>query len=234
MKSNKDIINNEVSAVRKLRYVSKLLMFIPFVRCIILNGSLSMGTFKKSSDIDILIIAKDKRIFTCRFLVVGILALFGLKRSSDESKPHAGKFCVNYFLTESFLTIPTGRGEKIDRYCAINYSASVFVAGDRKLFDRFMQRNEELFCLSASSLPEKSKDIVDRLKVKYCSNISIIQNIFEWFLIGSFGNSIEKKLKDIQIRKIELNPQVKKYPDLIAYNDKELRFHPPSEANPKF
>ena len=136
------LLNKRLSRTRK---IGRLISHLPFVRCVILNGSLAQGKSKESSDIDLLIIAKDGRIFTARFFINIFALLIGIKRLKDESKSHAGKFCFNYFLTENHLEIPTGRGEKIDKYCAENYSASEFVAGHKNLFNQFIRTNMELF-----------------------------------------------------------------------------------------
>lgn len=200
----------------KTRFVGRLLARLPFVRCVILNGSLASRNHKKSSDIDILIIAKKGRIFSARFFVNFLASILRIKRSKDESKSHAGKFCFNYFLTETFLKIPIGRGEKMDRYCAKNYSQSQFVAGDHKLFEKFLRTNQELF-----STYNCHPEFISGSRNKF--GMTIFRDIFE-FLLTEW---LEELVKKYQIKKIESDPMAKKYPTLIVYNDKELRFHPP-------
>ena len=127
----------------KTHLVGRMLARLPFVRAVILNGSLVSGNHKPSSDIDILIIAKDGRIFTARFFVNIFATLVGIKRSKDDKSGHAGKFCFNYFLTEHYLHI--NYPKEREQYCAGNYSKSQFVAGDVELFKKFMKENEGLF-----------------------------------------------------------------------------------------
>lgn len=219
--------------LKRAYFFGKLLSWLPYIRCVILNGSLAQGKAKKYSDIDILIITKAKRIFSARFFVNIFAKILGIKRSKDENKSHSGKFCLNYFLTENFLKIPVGRGEKIDKYCAENYSKSVFLAGDCRLFVKFMCRNWKLFkrynC--EIDLPKGPK--------KYCHpdirqpadegphsygilrhRNKMAQNDNSWF---------ENWAKKYQIKRIEKDPRTQKYPELIVYNDKELRFHPPKK-----
>lgn len=201
----------------KAKRISNRISRLPFIRTVILNGSLATGHSRLSSDIDILIIAKDNRIFTARFFVLLYSIIHNIKRSSNPAKPHAGKFCFNYFLTESFLQIPTGRSEQIDRYCAENYSRSKFMSGEIKHFNNFMAENSDLFKqfgLVASSLQPAAKN---ELPTK---NYQLFTNIGDW---------LESILKNIQIKKIQKDPITAKYPDLIVFNDRELRFHPPKE-----
>ena len=207
----------------RLKYatrVGKMLATFPFVRSVILNGSLALGTSKESSDIDILIVAKSGRIFTARFFVNGLTTIWGIKRSKDEELDHSGDFCFNYFLTENFLKIPTNRTASVDKYCAENYSKSVYLAGDSSVYENFMKANVDLFnkygCTPRSLTDNESK------KRKGLSQV-----IWEFILSGYLGEIFENMVKRYQIKKIESSPITAKYPDLIVYNDKELRFHPP-------
>ena len=219
----------------KTYLIGKVLAVLPYVRCVILNGSLASGGHKQSSDIDILIIAKDGRIFTARFFVNFLTIVFGIKRSKNRQREHSGKFCFNYFLTESFLKIPTGRGEKIDRYCADNYSKSMFVAGDRYLFNKFLRINKELFNIynCRPRLDRGSRKMPPRFRIQAClpagrSGMTVQAQRF-WEII--FGNRFEQWAKKYQIKKIESDPRTKKYPTLIVFSDKELRFHPPKAGS---
>ena len=208
---------------KRLRYavrVGRALAIFPFVRCVILNGSLAVGRSKESSDIDILIVSKPGRIFTARFFINSFASIFGIKRSKIEESDHSGKFCFNYFLTEHFLKIPDNRDPKINKYCAENYSQSIYLAGDPLIFTNFMKTNKALFeryhCVPRSLTHKNSY-----------RGEGPFQRILEFVLNGYFGDLFEDMVKKYQVKKIEGNLIAAKYPDLIVYNDKELRFHPP-------
>lgn len=200
----------------------RILITLPFTRAIILNGSLTTGTSKKSSDIDFLIIAKSGRIFTARFLVNVLGTLTFIKRTSSESSSHANLFCFNYFLTESFLKIPVGRGKEVDDYCADNYSKSVLVAGDKIVFAKFLDQNRSLFGDRALTDPGKYIKYFGHKRSK-----NYLKTILEYLLGGKFGDVVERGFKNFQKRLIELDGRTQKYPEFIVYNDYELRFHPP-------
>ena len=233
--------------IRHLKAVATLLQLTPFLRCILLNGSLAEGKTKRTSDVDLLIVAKDNRIFTTRFFASILVWLTGLKRSSDESKDHSGRFCLNYYLTESFLVVPTGRGEEVDRYCASNYSKSLMVWGMRDIYFQFMEINRENWKKYLNfSFAYEQKGVTNPRSRKYHTNIQHtkyrkilkknfpirtfhtgirLRNIVEQLL----GDRAEGILKRIQLRKINRDPRTKKYPTYIVVNDKEMRFHPPSQ-----
>jgi len=221
---NNKLIKRRLS---KTRFVGRLLAQFPFVRCVILNGSLAQNKSKESSDIDILIIAKSRRIFSARFFVNVFGTIFKIKRSKDEVSGHAGKFCFNYFLTEDFLKIPTGRGEKMDCYCADNYSHSRFVAGDMKLYEKFMKENQGLFEKYGFKITKSKLQMTNKNPNYKFENDIMFSLRIKSGMIHCIGDWFERKVKLYQIKKIESDPRTKKYPDLIVYNDQELRFHPP-------
>ena len=224
---NKSIAKIYNHRLRNLKIMAKLLQLVPFIRCIILNGSMAESKIKKSSDIDLLIIAKRGRIFTCRAAVLFWAYISGLKRSSDRNKNHAGQFCLNYFLTDNFLTIPHNRGEKMDRYCAENYSKSKLIWGDEKIFNKYMSVNAEWMNKYLGKITNHKSQITNKYQISNIKLFIWIARAKEYILSKRFGNWVERVLKNIQVKKINQDPRVKKYPQLIVINDKELRFHPP-------
>lgn len=198
--------NIQSKLLRRANFFGNIISKFPYVRTVTLTGSLAQGNANENSDIDIMIIAKAGRIFSARFFVNAFGTIFGIKRSKIETKGHAGKFCFNYFIADNYLTLPIGRGEKVDSYCAKDYSQSKFIAGDRTLHQQFLTKNEGLF-------------------KKYGYKISVIKSQIPITRLKT--NRFEKWAKQYQIRKIESDPITKQYPNLIVYNDNELRFHPP-------
>lgn len=201
------------------------------MRCVILNGSTACGKIKGSSDIDLLIIAEKRRVFTARAFCVFLVYLSGRKRSSDDHKSHRGRLCLNYFLTSGYLMVPHNRSYEMNKYCAENYSGSVLLAGNRELFEKFMKVNESWM----SKYPGKnSKFLISNVKSNPKSQKTMeqwdsgtIQKVTEYVLVGNLGNRLEAWLKKVQLSRINHDPRTSKYPDLIVANDREMRFHPP-------
>jgi predicted nucleotidyltransferase len=215
--------------IKKVRILGYFSQCIPFVRCIVLNGSLAFGTATADSDIDILVIGKHDRLFTLRFIIVALGLLGGTKRPKNENKRHAGKFCFNYFLADNYLKIPTGRGKAIDQYCSNNYSQSILVWGKESIFNKFFAVNGELF--RKATIKNKKLGIGNNFPLKIFHPLFLVGRTLEFLLNGWWGNRLEKILKFIQVMKIESDPRTKKYPHLIIYNNLEMRFHPPKNNN---
>lgn len=84
--------------MRKARQMSGIIYAFPFVRGVLISGSLSKGVVPEDADIDYFILTKRNRLWIARTLLVLFKRLFLL-----GSKKH---FCVNYFVDEDHLEIP--------------------------------------------------------------------------------------------------------------------------------
>jgi hypothetical protein len=196
------------------------------------------------SDIDLMFIVKPGKIYTTRFVISMLLYATGLKRGSKALSAQ-GKFCPNYYITSDYLLVPTGRGEVMDGYCAGNYSKSVLLAGNKRIFIKFLEKNRENWkkyikktkkqetrnkqCLNLrSQIYDTCYFIRDTFPVSAPRSLIFIRSSLEKILSSRAGDWLEKVLRSIQLAKINSDPRTKKYPDLIVANDRELRFHPPS------
>lgn len=206
--------------LRHAKFISTLLACLPFVRAVVLNGSLAEGKSKAGSDIDLLIVARSGRIFTARFLSLLCVAATGLKRDSSPLADSRGKICLNYFLTDGFLIIPHHRGEEMNRYCAENYSKSLLLAGDREVFNKFMAMNAQWM---GKYLRSQISNLIEPKQLKSYK----LRSWLEKLLSGKFGQQLENYLKSIQLHRIQNDPRTKSFPELIHADDREMRFHPP-------
>ncbi|MDD3774020.1 MAG: hypothetical protein PHW50_01945 [Patescibacteria group bacterium] len=82
----------------KTRKFIWLIRLMPFVRAVMLANSLTMGLPNKNSDIDLVVLCKKNRLWTCRFFLTGILTMLGHKRAKNV-KTAPGKLCLSYYLS---------------------------------------------------------------------------------------------------------------------------------------
>ena len=81
----------------KARKYSRLIGSFPFVRAVMLSGSISKGVLDENGDIDYFIITEPRRLWVARTLLVLYKKLFLLNSRRD--------FCVNYFIDTEHLAI---------------------------------------------------------------------------------------------------------------------------------
>ncbi|HEY4786149.1 MAG TPA: hypothetical protein VIH57_08865 [Bacteroidales bacterium] len=80
-----------------VRY-SRLIANFPYVRGVLISGSLSKHVMKPDSDIDFFIITKPGRLWACRAFLTFFKKLF----LGDSYR----NFCINYFIDSESLEIP--------------------------------------------------------------------------------------------------------------------------------
>jgi hypothetical protein len=84
--------------LKRAKTVSRIISWFPFVRCIMISGSLSKGYMDKGSDIDYFIVTEKGRLWFCRSLLAILRKLM--------IGPFRKYFCINYFIDTSSLAIP--------------------------------------------------------------------------------------------------------------------------------
>ncbi len=111
----------------KARRMSRFIGRFPFVRGVMLSGSISKGCLAADGDIDYFVITEPGRLWIARTLLIGFKKLFLFNSRRD--------FCVNYFVdldhlaiedrnlftaTEVLTLIPTFHGDVCQRFFAAN------------------------------------------------------------------------------------------------------------------
>jgi len=80
------------------RFITAIIYRLPFVRGVMISGSLSKNAISKNDDIDYFIIAKKGRLWLCKFFILLFKKIFLL-----NSRKY---LCINYFIDEVCLEIP--------------------------------------------------------------------------------------------------------------------------------
>jgi len=89
--------------LQKARNFLLLAKFLPFIRGILVTGSLAGGYSKETSDIDFWVITKKDRIFLGRLFITGLSQILGIRRHGNKI---TDRICLNYYLTEGSDPIP--------------------------------------------------------------------------------------------------------------------------------
>jgi len=78
-------------------FISRLISYHPFVKGILVSGSLSKSSFSRKDDIDFFVITEPGRLWVCRTILMLFKKIFLL-----NSKKY---FCINYFIDTESLKI---------------------------------------------------------------------------------------------------------------------------------
>lgn len=197
---------------KRALHVVNVIKYVPFIRGLLVTGSLAMNNVEESDDLDFLVIVHPKRIWFV-FAILGTL-----------QRIFSRKFlCPNYYLSQDFL--------KINRqtcYVAREALQARSIYG-LKVIDEFYKKNDWIKNYYPNS--EGNSHQPTNIKIKNGKGIfDFIKKSIELLLKGSFGNMIEKFLaKNLHFR---LKAHYKQYGQTVpedvlgkAFAENELRFH---------
>ncbi len=191
-----------------------LFRYIPFVEFALAAGSLATGNMNLDSDFDVIVGARSGRIFTARFFSAVGFGFFGWRRTKLNHKESAtDKVCLNHFVTEKSYRLSPPH----NAYWKNLYQNLVPIFGESEKVNKFFAANQDWL---------GGRVYVDDLRHIHRSG-SWVKKLREWLLGGKFGDWLERKLKIIQVARIERSFGTEAgYKPRIIYNDNELEFHP--------
>jgi predicted nucleotidyltransferase len=212
---------------KKARKIIWLLQIIPYLRMIAVSGSLALGNTRKNSDIDLLIITKAGRIWTCRTLITILITLLGKKHHKGKTRD---RICLNHYITDKSLRIPFESLYNAQTYARLVNLYDFFLPlakGEikRRFFEKFQESNFWVKNYLFFRLNTKGKNL--RMINKNKILISFAK-FSEFVLDNRAGNQIENILGKWQEKRIKSDPLFKKPDGRITADKNQLEFHPES------
>jgi len=192
-----------------------LFRYIPFVDVVFASGSLATGRMHENSDFDVLVLARQGRIFTTRAACIIAFGFFGWRRKKGESGVAAkDKICLNHFATPAAYCLAPPH----NAYWRMLYASLVPVCGDPRTIQEFYDANQDWM-----GMRRIYRDDSRHLYKKSSTAKTVLEKIAG----GKLGALCEDALKKIQMRRINggVESQAGFKPRIIA-NDAELEFHP--------
>jgi predicted nucleotidyltransferase len=203
---------------KKTRRMVKLLQLVPYIRLIVVSGSLAMNNPKKESDIDLLIMTKAGRIWTCRGLTTLFIHCLGQRRHGLLTED---RFCLNHYLTDQSLKVPLA-----SLYNAQTYAHLVPLwEAEAGLYKQFQRANQWLKDYLVFYLQSKKGYL---RKIKPNQFFTSSRKLRESILDKKVGDALEFILKRFQARRIKKDPLTYQSGGRVVFNDEQLEFHPDS------
>lgn len=221
---------------------SRLFRSIPFVKHIYLCNSITFNALRSSSDIDILIVTKHKKIRLARFFSVLLFTLFGIR---NRSKPHTDdydhwsdadnkiddiasdskrqKFCLSFYVDEESLNFYKILLQPIDIYFIYWLAHLVpLYTNDRIHIRDIWKHNRRLKNYLPNHALEQEIQIGNELVIWNNRFKDSMEYIF-WWVIGRVVNKIIKYLW-MPILTYKLKKLGKKW-RWVVISDQMLKFH---------
>lgn len=150
--------------------MSKLISKFPFVRAILLSGSISKGFMEKDSDVDYFIITKPNRLWITK-LFLTLFKKFILLNSRRV-------FCINYYIDYEHLEI-----DEKNVFTATEIVTLIPVFGE-KYYDEFYEKNKWVKNYFPN-FPKRNNRMIDK------DSDGRMQKIFERIFENRFGDWLD-------------------------------------------
>lgn len=193
-KAGNDLARKRLQTAKKF---SGLISKFPFIRAIMLSGSLSKDYMEKDSDIDYFIITEPGRLWLTR----GMLALFKRVFLLNSHK----FFCTNYLIDSESLEI-----EEKNIYTAMETATLIPVYG-RELYEKFVAKNQ----WTKQHLP----NIEFHRTAFIAEKTSLVKDFFESVFSGTMGEKI-----DLFFMRLAIQRWKKKFSNSFTADEFELAF----------
>jgi len=175
-------IEGNKRAIKKMntaKLFSKLISHFPYVRGVLLSGSISKGYMDEKADIDYFIITAPNRLWITRILLVFFKKMFLLNSYKF--------FCINYFISTTELEI-----EEKNIYTAIELATLIPMYG-ADIYNDLYEENQWI----KAYVPNYPKRDVSNLP---SFNKKIIQKVIESLLNKRFGDYVDENIMKMFIR----------------------------------
>jgi len=209
---NKNVLNRcgrQFQTGKLWKHVARhlfLFQITPFLRFVAVGNTLAMGWPEKNSDIDLLIVAPQNRLFTTRFFLTFWSQIFGMRR---HGKKIAGRFCLSFFVSENSLNLEKLKISDNDPYLAFWVATIALIRGDGA---EFFAANNWI------------KKYFPNLRLMTTARKFRRKNLCEKILNGKSGDFIEKILRKWQLVRATRKKQNSKK-NAVVISDTILKFH---------
>jgi len=156
--------------MHRAQRMSRLIGHFPFVRGVMLSGSMSKGVLAEDGDIDYFIITAPGRLWLARTLLIAFKKVFLLNSRRD--------FCLNYFIDTEHLTI-----EDRNLFTATEVMTLVPMRGSSVCAAFFMANT-----WAAEHLPNAARPCLERLHDRQ----GRMTRLAERLLTGGFGDELDE------------------------------------------
>jgi predicted nucleotidyltransferase len=190
---------------------------VPYLRGLLLTGTLAMKRGGSNSDWDVLVVLKKDRIWLGRLIFTAWLQLVGKRRHGQKIE---NKFCLNQFVVDKKLKF-----KEKNEFFSNELLMAEDLMGDVKLKNKIMEKNEKWIKRFKPNFKFRKRKIGrDRRKFLFLKMIQRkLESVLEVFNLAEMINSISKK---VMIHKIINNPKTYSPGADIRYSDFFLVFLP--------
>lgn len=203
---------------RRLRRIAWWLQGIPFLRAAAGGGSLAREYAKRTSDLDLFVVAEDGRMWTARLFLSLFLDLFGFRRRPGGETDN--RVCLNHYVTPSGMSFANH-----SVYAALEYGRLVPLIGSEYIarFRDVNRKKMERHVVRVFTDHTLHRKRVAKSRVLHC-----IQKGGEMLLFGKTGDAVERMAGWLQRRRMRRGHMPAEFPGRVIVASNHVEFHPES------
>jgi hypothetical protein len=184
IRARKEKENVSLKMWRMAGIMTHVIKRFPYVRCILITGSLSKNNSDRSSDLDFMIIAEKNRLWITRTLLMLFKKIF-LFNSYKY-------FCINYYITNDKLEIEE---KNIFTATEIAYVKATY---NSKLMEDFVKANSWINKYFPNYIPGDPR--LHNPGCKVSNRHSYLQKFYEFFFNSSIGDRLNEHCRKVTVK----------------------------------
>lgn len=205
-----------------IRRVVRVMQYVPFVDMIAMSGSLTVGNTKSTSDLDLFVVTRQRRIWLARLGLSMVAQAFG-RRRRYWNRQAPDKICLNHYVTrKSLLISPQIRNV----YTAHLYGRIIPLCG-WTVAQEFWQANR--LWMQQYVWPGGGISLPSRHVVPVSGGLKLAKDLIEGILEEPFFDWLEVGAGWWQ-KKLIVRHTVLGRSGRVVVNDGELAFHPDTKV----
>jgi hypothetical protein len=206
---------------RRAKTVAEFLRLTPFVELVGVCNNLAIDNAAPESDIDVVFVIRDGRLWLTRALITGIVQLLGLRRHGDRI---TDRVCLSFFLTASAQDLEPLALKPADPYLALWVAQVVPLLDRQGAFGRFQQANAWVKKILPNAFAEERSD----QRVRPNPALAATQRLYEQALTSPIlGSPLEAWARARQRARMETHwwSRSKAGGSDVVISDLMLKFH---------
>ncbi|MFA6520770.1 MAG: hypothetical protein WCT53_00055 [Candidatus Gracilibacteria bacterium] len=168
--------------VKKYRFIFRM---CPFIKMVAVFNALSFDNAKEGSDIDLLIVADDKKFATARFFVKAFTQIFKMRVHHENI---AGRFCLSFFVSTKRMNLEQ-LSYDFDPHLAYLVKSAVPILGEDAYKDWLETNNKWTSRYFKRNLSPRKFKFSRATPAEFFA--SLVGKILELFIM-IFGDRVEK------------------------------------------
>ncbi|MFH1291744.1 MAG: hypothetical protein ABIH87_00915 [bacterium] len=204
------------------RRSAKKIRWVPFVRAMLVCNNTSFEMAGQKSDIDVVIVAKQGRIWLARMFATLLLSIFCLRRTGKKT---TNRICLSFYATDQALNFYKLKIAEPDIGLMYWIMQFVSIYDPNGIQEKILEQNQWI----RTYLPNAflSSTMGHRFMVKDNIFTKALKFFWEKSWQGMYGDTVEKQCKAMQKNKMSKNiHSVQDEPDTrVVISDEILKFH---------